>query len=71
MHATTRTCIANMRSELPPVVQLPEQGQKFGGDIGECATDAYAALNKARYVASKACTAAREAAERAEQGLPK
>jgi hypothetical protein len=71
MYGTTRTCIANMRAEFPAVIQLPEQGQKFGGDLGECATDAYAAVNKARYVASEACAAARQEAERAEQELRK
>lgn len=66
MYAMTRTCIANMRDELPAEIRMPEQGRQFGGRLGECATDAYAAVNHAKYVASEACLAARHQAQKAE-----
>ena len=69
MFAVTRTCIANMRSEFPATVQLPQQGTKLGGDIGECATDAYAALHRAKYTPTDICISARRQAEEAEKGL--
>jgi hypothetical protein len=71
IYEMSRTCIANMRDDLPAVVTLPDQGTKLGGDVGECVTDAYAVVNRAKFVASQACTAARQEAERLEQALPK
>lgn len=64
--AAARSCIADMRAELPSRVQLPEQGKKLGADLGECTANAYVAAFQSKYVASDACMAARSEVVRAE-----
>lgn len=68
MFAATRTCISNMRGDFPPSIQVPQQGTQLGGDLGECATDAYAAINRSHYTPTQICLAARREAETLERG---
>ena len=65
--SAARSCIADMKPDLPKAVRLPDQGNKLGGNIGDCTANAYAAANKSKYVASEACTAARSEAQEAER----
>jgi hypothetical protein len=65
--SAARSCIADMKADFPSVIHLPEQGNKLGGDLGECTTEAYAAANQSKYVESPACVAARSAEERTER----
>jgi hypothetical protein len=67
MSAATRVCIAN--ATLPEEIGLPDQGRQLGGDIGDCATNAYVAANQSKYVPSEVCLAARREAARLEKAI--
>jgi hypothetical protein len=63
MSSATRVCIGNMINQIPETLR-PDQGRSFGGNIGSCAAETYANVNRARYAPSDACDAAlREAAK--------
>jgi hypothetical protein len=63
MLSAARVCIARIKEQLPSLVQLPDQGRNLGGEIGECTTETYVIVNRSKFVASEACTAARKQEE--------
>jgi hypothetical protein len=69
MASATRVCIGNLSSRIPEEISLPIEGQRLGGDVGDCATDAYASTNQKLYTPTQACLAAREEALKAEKAL--
>ena len=43
-----------MDDKIPKKIEMPEEGRKFGGDIGECAATTYGmALNNKRIKSEK------------------
>lgn len=55
MSSITRICIIN--TLLPKQIRLPDEGKKFGGDLGDCALNTYVSANQSKYKPSLQCLA--------------
>ncbi len=55
--SAVRSCIAEMEPKLPKSIQMPEEGRKYGSDIGNCSANVYATVNQAFYKETEQCVA--------------
>jgi hypothetical protein len=62
--SATRTCILSIRNRLPTTIRVPEDGTKFGSELGSCIEDAYVAANSNRILDNAACTTAKAEEEK-------
>jgi hypothetical protein len=54
-YSAINVCLRNMDKKIPKKIKIPEEGQKLGGDIGECAATTYGAVLSDKRIKSEQC----------------
>ena len=53
--AATNVCLKKMDEKIPKKITIPEQGEKLGGDLGECAATTYGLVLDNKRIKSATC----------------
>jgi hypothetical protein len=54
-YTATNVCLKKMDEKIPKKINMPEQGEKLGGDLGECAGTTYSAVLNNKRIKSATC----------------
>jgi tetrahydromethanopterin S-methyltransferase subunit G len=53
--SATNVCLKNIDKKIPSKLKMPEEGQKFGGDVGECVGITYGSVLSNKIIKTEKC----------------